>query len=85
VWDFSSWESSASRATLLPQDDGGICGNQNPKGLRFVESHFSQRTREMGHPLESDGCGLDGGGDGGEKQVPRLRKVVLRTILLRSG
>jgi len=26
-----------------------LCG-QSPEGLAVVESHFSQRTREMGHP-----------------------------------
>jgi hypothetical protein len=36
--------------------------NKDPKRFREVESHFSQRTREMGHPSErcylllADGC-----------------------------
>ena len=50
---------------------------QNTNGLRVVESHFSQRTREMGHPSAVVVRA--------EKQVPRLRVSVLRTITLRSG
>ena len=45
--------------------------------LRVVESHFSQRTREMGQPAAVVVPA--------EKQVPRLRVSVLRTITLRSG
>ena len=50
---------------------------QNTNGLRVVESHFSQRTREMGQPAAVVVRA--------EKQVPRLRVSVLRTITLRSG
>jgi hypothetical protein len=28
-----------------------MVGWQNPKRVRAVESHFSRKTREMGHPV----------------------------------
>ena len=43
----------AARVELVPFPISleAVRGSQNPNGLAFVESHFSQRTREMGHPL----------------------------------
>ena len=40
-------------AEVAAQHLGDIVGDQNPKRLALVESHFSQRTREMGHPASA--------------------------------
>jgi len=40
-------------AEVAAQHLGDIGGDQNPKRLALVESHFSQRTREMGHPAKN--------------------------------
>ncbi len=98
------WNSCPSRASALrgaeaPLFHGIIRAvilglSQHPRRLRGVESHFSQRTREMGHPsarcylLLADGCvrSTRAGADGARVEViPFPKSPALRGCLSRNG
>ena len=61
----------------------------NPNGEAFVEAHFSQKTREMGHPARVDDLRADSSGilpiEWGEKFPWFVRERDVETSLERGG